>query len=529
MSEASAAGGGSIAWIDAGGLLRVGPQSAGARPGPACYGQGGDEPTVTDAAVVLGYIDPDYFLGGRMSLDVAAAARVIEKVAEPLKLSADEAASAVLTLAGEQMIKAIQEITVQDGVNPGESIIVAGGGAAGLNIIPIAQALGCRRVLLPRTAGALSACGGQFSNIVTEFSASRYAHSNTFDFGGVSATLSGIAERMDAFEEKLRGRSIERFGREYFVEARYINQQWEMEIPMPMDRFEGQADVERLVETFHDVHFRRYAVKEEGGAIECINWKGRITAFLDKPSFPTEAAGDTALPKPRRTTRAYFGEAGGLDTPFHLGDDLHPGMVVAGPAIIEGADDHDRRLSRVVGDRDRRAQLPAGDRRRRRLREEEMAQARAEAERENRINPGPAAGDGEPHGRGLPRDDQHHAAGGAVLGHRHGARFLVRGHHVRQPGARRGRGLPHPRLGHQHPDQVDAGPASRLCRGRCLPPQRPLSRQHAPGRSHHPRAGVPRGGALLHRRREGSSGRCRQQPAHHLHGAGRGRPIRKAR
>lgn len=225
---------------------------------------------MTDAAVVLGYIDPDYFLGGRMSLDVAAAASVIEKVAAPLKLSAEEAASAVLTLAGEQMIKAIQEITVQDGVNPGESIIVAGGGGAGLNIIPIAEALGCRRVLLPRTAGALSACGGQFSNIVTEFSASRYAHSASFDFEGVQTTLAGIATRMDAFEEKLRGRSIERFGREYFVEARYINQQWEMEIPMPMDRFEAQADVERLVENFHDVHFRRYAVKEEGGAIECI-------------------------------------------------------------------------------------------------------------------------------------------------------------------------------------------------------------------------------------------------------------------
>ena len=329
------AGGGSIAWIDAGGLLRVGPQSAGARPGPACYGADGEEPTVTDAAVVLGYIDPDYFLGGRMSLDVAAAASVLEKVAASLKLSPDEAASAVLTLAGEQMIKAIQEITVQDGVTPGESIIVAGGGAAGLNIVPIAQALGCRRVLLPRTAGALSACGGQFSNIVSEFSGSRYAHSGSFDFEGVSTTLAGIAARMDGFEQKLRDRSIERFGREYFVEARYINQQWEMEIAMPMDRFEGQADVERLVETFHDVHFRRYAVKEEGGAIECINWKGRITAYLDKPSFPTEPATDAAPPAPRRTMRAYFGEAGALDTPFHLGDDLKPGMVLAGPAIVE--------------------------------------------------------------------------------------------------------------------------------------------------------------------------------------------------
>lgn len=89
------------------------------------------------------------------------------------------------------------------------------------------------------------------------------------------------------------------------------------------------------METFHDAHFRRYAVKEEGGTIECINWKGRITAFLDKPSFPTEAVADTALPAPRRTMRAYFGESGALDTPLHLGDDLHPGMVVAGSAIIE--------------------------------------------------------------------------------------------------------------------------------------------------------------------------------------------------
>ncbi len=329
------AGGGSIAWIDSGGLLRVGPQSAGAQPGPACYGQDGPDPTVTDAAVVLGYIDPDYFLGGRMTLDVEAARTVLATIARPLHFSLTEAASAVLTLAGEQMIKAIQEITIQDGVNPGESIIVAGGGAAGLNIIPIAEALGCRKVLLPRTAGALSACGGQFSNIVTEFSASRYAHSAGFDFDGVGATLSGIAERMDRFEVELRGRGIDRFERQYFVEARYINQQWEMEIPMPMDRIETGGDVERLVETFHDVHFRRYAVKEEGGAIECINWKGRITAFLDKPSFPSEPAAGPTPPAPRRTMPAFFGEAGSLDTPFHLGDDLAPGMVIDGPAIVE--------------------------------------------------------------------------------------------------------------------------------------------------------------------------------------------------
>jgi N-methylhydantoinase A len=163
------AGGGSIAWIDSGGLLRVGPKSAGAVPGPACYGTGGTEATVTDAAVVLGYIDPDYFLGGRMALDAAAARHAVTAIAEASDMSAEQAAFAIITIAGEQMIKAIQEITVQDGVNPAESILVAGGGAAGLNILPIAKALGCAKVLVPSTAGALSACGGQYSNIVTEY------------------------------------------------------------------------------------------------------------------------------------------------------------------------------------------------------------------------------------------------------------------------------------------------------------------------------------------------------------------------
>lgn len=329
------AGGGSIAWIDSGGLLRVGPKSAGAVPGPACYGTGGSEATVTDAAVVLGYIDPDYFLGGRMALDVAAARKAISAIADQSEMSAEQAAFAIITIAGEQMIKAIQEITVQDGVNPAESILVAGGGAAGLNILPIAKALGCAKVLLPSTAGALSACGGQYSNIVAEFSASQYAHSGNFDFPGVARALGSIAEQIEAFSDELRGRGIDKFEREYFVEARYINQQWEMEFAMPLESVENAADVEALVETFHDVHFRRYAIKEEGGAIECVNWKGRLTAILDKPTQPQEVAGGAAAPAAKRVSKTYFGGAEALDSPVYVGADLSPGAEILGPAIIE--------------------------------------------------------------------------------------------------------------------------------------------------------------------------------------------------
>ncbi|MFP6777036.1 MAG: hydantoinase/oxoprolinase family protein [Alphaproteobacteria bacterium] len=329
------AGGGSIAWIDSGGLLRVGPKSAGAVPGPACYGRGGEEATVTDAAVVLGYIDPNFFLGGRMALDVAAAHKAVSAIAYQIKMSAEQAAFAIITIAGEQMIKAIQEITVQDGVNPAESILVAGGGAAGINILPIAKALGCAKVLVPRTAGALSACGGQYSDIVAEFSASQYAHSGNFDFTGVDRALSGIARKIDSFSEELRERGITQFNSEYFVEARYINQQWEMEFAMPQETVQNAADVEALVQTFHDVHFRRYAMKEEGGAIECVNWKGRLSAILNKPNSQEETVGESMAPEAKRVSQTYFGGDDALDAPVYVGIDLSPGAKIAGPAIIE--------------------------------------------------------------------------------------------------------------------------------------------------------------------------------------------------
>lgn len=153
------AGGGSIAWIDAGGLLRVGPRSAGSEPGPAAYGLGGTAPTVTDAAVVLGYLNPDRFNAGTMKLDAAAARAAIETIAKTLGLGVEAAAGAVLAVADEQMVRAIHEITTNEGTDPREALIVAGGGAGGLNVASICAELGARTVVIPRTAGGLSACG----------------------------------------------------------------------------------------------------------------------------------------------------------------------------------------------------------------------------------------------------------------------------------------------------------------------------------------------------------------------------------
>jgi N-methylhydantoinase A len=329
------AGGGSIAWVDAGGLLRVGPHSAGAVPGPACYGSGGDQPTVTDAGVVLGYFDPDYFNGGRMTLDAGAALRVIERLAREIGRSPRDTAFAIITIANELMIKAIHEITVSEGLNPRESVIVAGGGAAGLNIMPIARELGCSTTILPKTASAMSACGMQYSDIVFEQTRSRVTMSGSFDANGVNKALEEIDEKLEQFRKHLHGAERAQYRTEYFAEARYKSQVWELDTPLPVKRFRTQKDVASLVEAFHTVHDRVYAVRDEQSEVECVNWRGKISIRLSKPAKPASKRVTLHKPKPSMTRQAYFGADDLRKTPVFRGIQLKPGASISGPAIIE--------------------------------------------------------------------------------------------------------------------------------------------------------------------------------------------------
>jgi N-methylhydantoinase A len=328
------AGGGSIAWIDSGGLLRVGPESAGAVPGPACYGTGGTRATVTDASVVLGYIDPDYFLGGRMPLSGDAARAVIEReIAGPLGLDVERAAHAVLTIANEHMVSAIRDITINEGFDPRGSLLVGGGGAGGMTVARIAEELGCERVLVPRTAGALSACGGLLSDIVAEFSISQRADTNRFDYEAVNRGLARLEEEIDDLFDRLQT-PPELRGREFFVEARYPYQVWELEVPLRGGRFASRDDVERMIEDFHRVHDRVFAVSEPGQYVECIYWKGRATARLPKPALARLAGSAETPPRPTAVRPAWFGEHGRLDTPQYRAEAFAPGHEVRGPAII---------------------------------------------------------------------------------------------------------------------------------------------------------------------------------------------------
>jgi N-methylhydantoinase A len=329
------AGGGSIAWIDSGGLLRVGPQSARSVPGPACYGRGGTLATVTDASVVLGHIDPDYFLGGRIKLSHEASVKAVtENIAKPLGISPYLAAHAILTIATENMVNAIRSITINEGLDPRQSLLIAGGGAGGMTIGKIAELLESDRALVPRTAAALSASGGLFSDIVTEFSVSRRADTRAFDYAGINAELAKLDEQIDQFFDRI-GTPKDQQSREFFVEARYPHQVWELDVPLRGSKFDDARAVQAMIEDFHVAHERVFAVSEPGQGIECIYWKARAAAHLPRPRLMSKASSAGGDPTPMVVSDAWFGSETPVKTARYDGRTLPVGAVLEGPCVIQ--------------------------------------------------------------------------------------------------------------------------------------------------------------------------------------------------
>ncbi len=336
-SRSVGAGGGSIGWVDAGGLVHVGPKSAEAIPGPACYNLGGQQPTVTDANLVLGYLNPEYFLGGATRLTPYLAEQVIqEKIGSPMNLELTEAAFTIWNTVNINMVTAIKDITVRQGIDPREYLFVGGGGASGLHIVPIMQELEAKTALVPKVAGSLSAFGGVFADLNAEFSASYYTKSTNFDYKGINETLQKLEKQAEAFLGRAgvtpKDRSLE-----FYVEAHYPYQVWEIQVPLRGKRINSENEMAELVENFHEAHERVYAVKEPGQFIECIYWRVRATGKIPKPEikeFPYGGVDPSAGLIGKR--KAYFKEMGGMiDTPIYRGDKLLPGNEIAAPAIIE--------------------------------------------------------------------------------------------------------------------------------------------------------------------------------------------------
>ncbi|MGH2974187.1 MAG: hydantoinase/oxoprolinase family protein [Solirubrobacterales bacterium] len=332
------AGGGSIAHVDEGGLLHVGPRSAGSLPGPVAYGRGGSDPTTTDASLVLGYIDPSFFLGGAMALDVEAArASIEERIARPLDMDVFEASSAVIELATEHMVSAIERITVNQGVDPATAVLVGGGGAAGLNAVAIARRLSCPRVLISGLGAILSAVGALHSDLGAEFERHLTTTSQDFDFEGVNGVLTDLLERGKAFIENAVGSEQSRL--EFFVEARYLDQIWELEVPLRTSTFSSSADVSRLSHDFHAVHQRVFAISSPESPIELITWRARASCVLYARTPAAEAdptEGETRA-EPTGKRQVYFRGLGSTTTPVYRLDQLSPKGRVQGPAIIESS------------------------------------------------------------------------------------------------------------------------------------------------------------------------------------------------
>ncbi len=331
------AGGGSIAWFDDGGLLRVGPQSAGASPGPACYGKGGKLPTVSDAACVLGYFDPNFFLGGKMSLNINAARQAIKPIANILKKSIEEAAYGILHLASEVMINAVRDITITKGIDPKESVIVAGGGAAGINIMLIAKELGINKIILPKQASALSACGMQFADLISEESESFFTHSKDFNGKEVNSVINRIKKRVEKFRSSLPLEHRKKnYKIELSVEARYASQIWEIDVPVPIGDFTSSKIFNKLIEEFHKMHERLFALRDEGSTIEFIVWKSRLLVESGiKLTNSRKQIKNKIVENDIKKRNCYFGDKKSKITKIYKSNNLFVGMKVKGPCIIE--------------------------------------------------------------------------------------------------------------------------------------------------------------------------------------------------
>lgn len=327
------AGGGSIAWVDAGGLLHVGPKSAGAVPGPVCYRRGGTRPTVTDAALVLGFLDADFFLGGKMSLDREGAAEAIRRdVAEPIGKSVEDAAAAIMELATEHMVQAIMDITVNQGIDPTAAAFVAGGGAAGLNCVAIGRRLGCRRVIVPETGAALSASGALISDLKSHYQAMFHTRSDEFDHAGLNAVLAQLEDQCTRFAEG-PGAGASAIAIDWSTEARYVDQAWEIEVPIKQSRIEKETDLNAFVRDFHTTHQDIFAVSDPGAPVETVSWNAEIRCRIGsaEPGRLAPKSGSSLL----ASRRVRFMNAGWHEVEVHRFEALQEGVGITGPAIIE--------------------------------------------------------------------------------------------------------------------------------------------------------------------------------------------------
>jgi len=331
------AGGGSIAWVDSGNSLRVGPRSAGSQPGPACYGRGGVEPAVTDANLVAGRMSSRAFLGGRRALDMQLARDAIETyVARPLEMDVQTAAAGIITLVNANMAMAIRAVSIERGIDPRDYVMVAGGGAGGLHAAELGRMLGIREVLVPRSAGGLCAFGMAVTPVRHDYVKLLHTSSAAFDAAARIARVYDELIAEAAAQLTADGFSAQEMRFTRYVEGRYPGQVHNLRVPLPSGPVDDNL-LRQLEQDFHAEHQRRFTYAMPNQPVECVHW--RLGATGSQPP-PRGRLGRqlSAAAKPVSRRLAYMAAVEDhVMTDIYDGENLAAGERLDGPAVVEFA------------------------------------------------------------------------------------------------------------------------------------------------------------------------------------------------
>ena len=334
--ETLGAGGGSIGWIDEMGLMQMGPQSAGSDPGPACYGQGGRLPTVSDANLVLGYLNPDGLVGGRLPLDAAKArVAVKENLADPLQMSVERAAYGMFTIVNANMVNGIRRVTVERGYDPRDFVLVGAGGATAAHITSLADAIGINTIVLPKLASGLCAFGQIISDVKYNYMATAPLR---LDNPAAYARIDELFNQIEA--QGLAHLKADGFGKKdtrikRSLDMRYVGQVHECTVEIDTFKVDARS-IGKVIEAFHKRHKQLYTYSEPLSIVEVVNLESTLYGVVDKPErmkIGRGASPEKALKGHRNAVFSADGKA--IRTPIYDGTPLGAGATIKGPAVIE--------------------------------------------------------------------------------------------------------------------------------------------------------------------------------------------------
>ncbi|MCB1380739.1 MAG: hydantoinase/oxoprolinase family protein [Alphaproteobacteria bacterium] len=333
--ETLGAGGGSIGWIDSLGIINVGPQSAGSEPGPACYGQGGTEPTTSDANLVLGYLNPDGLLGGKLPLDLDKARKALKKVADPMGISIERAAYGMYTIVNNNMVNGIRRVSVERGYDPRDFVLVGAGGATAAHITALAREMGIDTIILPKLASGLCAFGQIISDVKYNYMAT----------APVRLDNDAAYKRIDKLFREIEALGVKHLKTDGFkpgqidikrsLDMRYVGQVHECTVDIGTFDINART-IDKVKDAFHKRHEELYTYAERHNPVEVVNIESTLYGQIEKPKAPKLAKGLAPAKALKGHRKAIFEISGkATRTPVYDGSKLGAGATVAGPAIIE--------------------------------------------------------------------------------------------------------------------------------------------------------------------------------------------------